>query len=82
MADALPCPHCQKTDPEEIKFTWWGGVLGPKMFHHVRCLQCGKTYNLKTGKSNDVAIMIYTVVGLILGIGIMLLLIMGGAFRH
>jgi uncharacterized Zn finger protein len=60
------CPHCGESDAEPIKFTWWGGLIGPKLFHHVRCLQCGKTYNAKTGKSNTVAIIIYTLAGFVI----------------
>ena len=39
MVQEPPCPHCQATQPEAVKFTWWGGLLGPRLFHHVRCLK-------------------------------------------
>jgi hypothetical protein len=38
------------------------------MFNHVRCGNCGNTYNGKTGNSNVPAIIAYTVVVLILAI--------------
>ncbi len=43
-------------------FTWWGGILGPKILSHVKCGSCGTQYNGKTGKDNTTAIIIYSVV--------------------
>lgn len=60
------CPKCGQKSAERVSFTWWGGVLGPKMFTHVKCLSCGGKYNGKTGKENTVNIVLYT---LIAGIG-------------
>ena len=74
MNEPMPCPYCSCTDPQEIKFTWWGGLLGPKMLHHVKCMQCGKAYNSKTGRSNARAITIYVIVSSIIVIGLLVLL--------
>ena len=57
-----PCPTCRRPDAEQMKFTWWGGVLGPKLFTHVKCKGCGTTYNGKTGQSNTTNIVVYSVV--------------------
>jgi transposase-like protein len=57
-----PCPKCGSTNAQKVGYTWWGGALGPAIFHHVKCNQCGATYNGKTGKSNVTAIIIYSVV--------------------
>ncbi len=57
-----PCPKCGSTNSKKVGFTWWGGVLGPKLFNHVKCGGCGTCYNGKSGKSNTTAIVIYTVV--------------------
>jgi transposase-like protein len=65
MLDApkyAPCPGCKESDAEAVSKTWWGGILGPKMLKHVKCRQCGTTFNGETGNSNTVAIVIYTVV--------------------
>jgi hypothetical protein len=48
-------------------------VLGPKLFHHVRCCACRTEYNGKTGKSNTTAIAIYVGIGLVVGLTIGLL---------
>ena len=62
----VACPRCGGQDIEKLGFTWWGGVLGPKLLTHVKCGGCGVKYNGKTGGSNDGAIAIYfIVVGLI-----------------
>jgi rubredoxin len=57
-----PCPKCASQKAKAIEFTWWGGLLGPRMLNHVKCTACGMAYNGKTGKSNRQAITIYTAV--------------------
>ena len=63
MSTYAPCPHCQNTQASPVRYTWWGGVLGPKMLTHVKCGRCGTAYNGKTGGSNSTAIAVYLVVG-------------------
>jgi hypothetical protein len=62
MTNYAPCPHCGASNAEKVKFTWWGGLLGPKVLNHVKCLSCTKGYNGKTGKDNQTGIIIYSVV--------------------
>ena len=62
MPDFAPCPKCSKTTAKQMNFTWWGGALGPRMLHHVKCEACGTAYNGKTGKSNNQAIAMYFLV--------------------
>ena len=66
MAEYAECPKCGEANAKLVSFTWWGGLIGPKLLTHVKCEDCGATYNGKTGKSNTQAIVIYTVVGVIL----------------
>jgi len=56
------CPKCGNASVSPVKYTWWGGLLGPKMFHHTKCNGCGYRYNSKTRKSNTNAIIIYSIV--------------------
>jgi transposase-like protein len=70
MSTYKPCPKCQAANAEMVAFTWWGGVLGPQMFTHVKCKSCGTAYNGKTGKSNDQAIAIYLTVSLVIGVAV------------
>ena len=58
----MPCPKCRRTNATKVKFTWWGGALGPSMLTHVKCDNCGTEFNGKTGKSNQNNIMIYFLV--------------------
>lgn len=44
-----PCPNCGSTSVERVRYTLWGGFIGPLIFHLVKCNDCGKTYNGKTG---------------------------------
>jgi len=57
-----PCPACGQNNATKVKYTWWGGVLGPSMFTHVKCNNCKTEYNGKTGKSNQTNIILYFVV--------------------
>lgn len=45
-----------------MKFTWWGGLIGPKILTHVKCPGCGYAYNGKTGRDNTTGIVIYSVI--------------------
>lgn len=62
MNKFAPCPKCNNTNAEQMSFTWWGGILGPKLLTHVKCGDCGETFNGKTGKNNTTNIIIYSVV--------------------
>jgi hypothetical protein len=64
---------------KRVGFTWWGGMLGPKLFTHVKCAQCGQAYNGKTGRSNDTAIAIYLGVSCLIGVAIFVALAVLGA---
>ena len=61
-----PCPQCGSTNAAKVKYTWWGGALGPAMFTHVKCNNCGTQYNGKTGKSNQNSIIIYVLTTFVL----------------
>ncbi|HEV3416899.1 MAG TPA: hypothetical protein VG056_08810 [Pirellulales bacterium] len=69
-----PCPRCGNTAASRVGFTFWGGVIGPKLLTHVKCDQCGAKYNGKTGKSNTAAIVVYQVVGLLIAVAILVAL--------
>ena len=58
----VACPRCRGMFVSKVGFTWWGGVLGPKLLSAVRCGQCGNEYNGKTGASLGKGITIYLVV--------------------
>ena len=62
---SAPCFRCGSTYARKVDFTWWGGLLGPKMLNHVRCVQCGQAFNAKTGRSNLAAIVLYQAIVLV-----------------
>jgi hypothetical protein len=66
MSSYAPCPKCQNNQASPVSFTWWGGLVGPKLLTHVKCLRCGAKYNGKTGNSNTMGITIYSIVLLII----------------
>jgi uncharacterized Zn finger protein len=61
-----PCPTCGQSNTTKVSYTWWGGALGPSMFTHVKCQSCGTQYNGKTGKSNQMNIILYFVISFVL----------------
>ncbi len=73
MSVFAPCPKCSSTKSRKVWFTWWGGIIGPLLFTHVKCPDCGTAYNGKTGKSNDVVIWIWNGVGIVVGLGLVAL---------
>ncbi|HZS44213.1 MAG TPA: hypothetical protein VFC63_03870 [Blastocatellia bacterium] len=74
MATYAPCPQCQNANANPVKFTWWGGMLGPKLLSHVKCTQCGTAYNGKSGKSNTTGILIYFGVAFVVAFIIMIVI--------
>jgi transposase-like protein len=56
------CPKCGSKAISKVGYTWWGGVLGPKLLHHTKCEGCGYRFNRKTGKSNTPGIIIYSAI--------------------
>jgi hypothetical protein len=76
---SAPCPACGCPYASKISFTWWGGVLGPRIFNHVKCNQCKTTFNSKTGKSNNTAIAIYLSVSFVVAIVVVAMVAMRGS---
>jgi rubredoxin len=61
MSSYVPCPKCGGS-AEPVKFTWWGGFLGPKMINQVKCVSCGYNFNGKNGRDHLISIFIYCAV--------------------
>jgi hypothetical protein len=64
------CYNCGADDASKVRWTLWGGIIGPSLMSHVKCGRCATTYNGNTGKSNTTAITIYLVVSLAIGAGL------------
>lgn len=60
------CPKCGSGLVTPVKYTWWGGLIGPKLLHHTKCESCKYRYNSKTRKSNTTGIVLYSVILFIL----------------
>jgi predicted Zn finger-like uncharacterized protein len=46
------CPKCGARAAKRVKWTAWGSFYGPALLCHVRCQECGATYNGRSGRSN------------------------------
>jgi len=64
------CPQCSSTQTKAIKYTWWGGVLGPKLLNLQKCEACRFQFNRQTGKSTRNAVIVYNVVIIVVTIAI------------
>lgn len=62
IMDPNGCPACGASDVAPVRYTWWGGIIGPKLLHHTKCNACNYRYNSKTRQKNTTAIVIYSVV--------------------
>lgn len=78
---AAPCPKCGAVGAQKVRFTWWGGLLGPRLFHHVRCPSCRAAYNGKTGRFNTTSIVVYMIVVFILAFAAAAALLAGMVLR-
>ncbi len=61
------CPDCGSRDYKKVGWTLWGGIIGPVILSHVKCLDCRSTFNRKTGRSNQTAITIFVIVSFAIG---------------
>jgi hypothetical protein len=72
QGDAVaPCFKCKNTTATKVRFTWWGGALGPRLFNVVQCSRCGTRFNGKTGGSLTNVIIIYQAIAF--GVGLLIL---------
>ena len=60
------CPRCNSSDIHKVKYSWWGGLIGPALVHQVRCKKCGKTYDGVTGTDVTKRMSIYIVIMIII----------------
>ncbi|MEO8648743.1 MAG: hypothetical protein ABI539_06220 [Acidobacteriota bacterium] len=74
-----PCPRCGAGNAQKLSFTWWGGLLGPKLLTHVKCGNCAHKFNGKTGKDNTTGIVIYSVVVGLVVFGIVFVFVVAAA---
>lgn len=73
MSASVRCPACgEDVVPKPIRFTWWGGAVGPRLLSHVSCPACYAKFNGRTGKFNGAGIAIYVGVLLLLTLAFVL----------
>ncbi|MEL7498835.1 MAG: hypothetical protein AAFN77_14600 [Planctomycetota bacterium] len=70
----VACPKCGDKSAELVGFSWWGGILGPRLLNHVKCGRCLHQYNGKSGGSNTLGITIYVGLGFLFALGVFSLL--------
>lgn len=63
------CPKCGANVATKVGYNWWGGALGPKLFHVVKCGNCKAQYNGRTGAKLTGVIIGYQAVVLVVLLG-------------
>jgi hypothetical protein len=77
------CPNCDAPGhAHPVAWTFWGGLIGPRLFSHVCCNECGTCYNGRTGRSNNTAIAIYLIVTFVISAAIGFCVIFGAILGH
>ena len=69
------CPHCGSTEMKPIRFTWWGGFIGPWLLRYSRCRSCRRKFALRTGRHRRLAILIYNLFVFALGASLLYLVL-------
>ena len=47
---SIPCPRCGQIGANIRTWSWWGGLLGPKILKQATCMFCNQDFNHQTGK--------------------------------
>ena len=55
----IPCPQCGQPAGKPVKFTMWGGLVGPRLINLTQCQACRFEFNSKTGLSTKKAVWAY-----------------------
>ena len=76
------CYSCGADDANKVRWTIWGGLIGPAMISHVKCGRCDTTYNGSSGKSNNTAIAIYMGAGFGIALLVAVFAIINAAANH
>lgn len=70
QGDGPACPKCSSNQTKVVKYTWWGGVLAPKLMNLQKCDACNFLYNRNTRKSVTTAIWVYNIVVIVVTLSI------------
>jgi hypothetical protein len=79
---AVSCPFCRGQAAKPVRFTAWGGVIGPFLLSLVKCGCCGSQFNGRTGRCVKKAARIYTVATLAILVTLMALAVYQFAGAH
>ena len=70
----MPCPRCRQVGANIRTWSWWGGLIGPKIMKHATCMFCQQDFNYQTGKPiTGQTIGLYMLAGVGIPLGILML---------
>lgn len=72
MDEYVPCPKCGSSNAEKV-WIIWSGLIVPRLLNHVKCKDCGITYNGKTGQLDILRLILYNAVTLVIVIFVILI---------
>jgi|GEM_PF-892754 len=60
------CPYCQHDRSRKVRFTPWGGVLGPAIMRVVACAQCGQQFSGRNGSKIEGHRRVYSIIMIVM----------------
>lgn len=49
LPPALPCVRCPTGEAARLRWSWWGGWIGPRLLGYVHCQECGTIWSTRPG---------------------------------
>jgi hypothetical protein len=71
-SELAKCPKCGARSATRVRYNWWGGALGPRLFHVVKCKQCRTQYNSRSGSTLTLVIVLYQLTFFVIFFGALL----------
>lgn len=65
-----PCPRCSCTYAKRVNKVLLVGIIGDALFHPVKCINCCKLYNGKTGEAVMLWMLLFALGMLCFGVAI------------
>ena len=62
---AARCPRCPMGEGLPQRWTWWGGLFGPRLLRYAACLDCGATWSTRTGRTAPGGVLLVVLVRLL-----------------
>ena len=71
----MPCPRCRQVGANIRTWSWWGGLIGPKIMKQATCMFRKQDFNYQTGKPiTGQTILLYMLAGFGITFGVLMMI--------